>query len=324
MLQQPEACSAFSRESCPWITGPCQWRAAQAPGRGGVESDLCSHTGFLVVAAAALACPARLWGPRWWPQLAPVSGVRLGSALNPLSLRAAKQRARKSLLPLQQLQTYSWTPSRLAPKPEPQLPAPAHPGGWADKPLRLVSAGRPRSSMRESLHFALHTPVAALSSVAPKLPPSATRSLCLRRGFLVCGNLSSFTAPSHWCRSHPYSFVSVISFFFCPTQVRGEFLAFWEVWRLLPAFSRCSIGAVPRVDVFLLYLWEGRWSLCLSLLPSCHSSSEHLFMCLLAICMSSLEKCLLRSSAYFSIGLFGVFLFCFVFELYELFVYFGD
>ena len=59
--------------------------------------------------------------------------------------------------------------------------------------------------------------------------PLRHRSLCLQRGFLVCGNLSSFTAPSHWCRSHPYSFVSVFSFFFCPTQVRREFLAFWEV-----------------------------------------------------------------------------------------------
>ena len=62
-LQQPEACSAFSRGSCLWIIGPWQWRAAQAPGRGGVESDLCSHTGFLVAAAAALASPSRLWGP---------------------------------------------------------------------------------------------------------------------------------------------------------------------------------------------------------------------------------------------------------------------
>ena len=63
-LHQPEARPTFSRVSCPWITGRWQWRAAQAPGRGGVESDLCSHTGFLVAAAAALASPARLWGPR--------------------------------------------------------------------------------------------------------------------------------------------------------------------------------------------------------------------------------------------------------------------
>ena len=60
-LQQPEMRRVLSQGSCLWITGPWQWRAAQAPGRGGVESDLCVHTGFLVAAAAALASHARLW-----------------------------------------------------------------------------------------------------------------------------------------------------------------------------------------------------------------------------------------------------------------------
>ena len=62
-LQQPEACHVFFQGSCPWIMGPWQWQAVEAPGRGGVESDLCLHTGFLVAAAAALASHARLWCP---------------------------------------------------------------------------------------------------------------------------------------------------------------------------------------------------------------------------------------------------------------------
>ena len=60
-LQQPEACRVFSQGSCPWITGPWHWKPAQAPRKGGVDSDLCLHTGFWVAAAAALMFHAHLW-----------------------------------------------------------------------------------------------------------------------------------------------------------------------------------------------------------------------------------------------------------------------
>ena len=42
-LQQPEAHRVLSQGSCPWIMGPWQWRAAQAPrGGGGVWIVICA------------------------------------------------------------------------------------------------------------------------------------------------------------------------------------------------------------------------------------------------------------------------------------------
>ena len=219
----------------------------------------------------------------------PVSGAHLGSALNLFS-RTPKQWSLTSLagpdffLDSLPPSCGALTPFRLCSCNQPQY---SH---WDLNSEAGASAPSPHPSQRVSreasrggecwLALILCVRISPLCPLHPcccsllcgsEASPPPTPHLRQWRSFLVCGKFSSFTAPSQRCRSCPYSFVSVFSFFFFPTQVHGEFLAFWEVWRLLPAFSRCSVGVAPHVDVFLMYLWEERWSPRLTPLPSWRS-----------------------------------------------------
>ena len=153
----------------------------------------------------------------------PVSGARLGGALNPLPSHTLKQ----------------WS-----------LASSAGPDFFPDfllascgalAPFRLCSHHQPQSSPWD--------PTEARASAPSPRPPRRVSRQASWAGEcwsapILCAGISPL------CPLHP--------FFLLPFPGTWGFSCLLGSLRSSAALSRCSVGAVPQVNVFLMYLWGGR------------------------------------------------------------------
>ena len=259
-------------------------------------------SGWCLVAGplAAAAVHACLWNQRWQWWLTPAAEARVGSALPPESMRAEKE-APMAVLSLSSRAPQQWrlallagpasfpyslgcgtphpSPLRLSPcsqpqsfpqlwpsKLEPQHPAPTHLSGWVSQAVEcqavapIICAGLsplcpPESGCCTLLQGSKAPALSWLVSLLVRGLPSVPKT------FLCHSPLPGGQVP-FWFLS-----LSFFSFFICPTQLCGDFLAFLEVWGLLPAFSKCSVRIVPHVDVFWC-IYGRRCVTCPTPLPS--------------------------------------------------------
>ena len=205
--------------------------------------------------------------------LTPISGACLEGALNPLSSCTLKQWSVASsaapdffsdslpascgaLAPFRLcscsrplFSPWDLTSKALASAPRPHPPwqvsrqAPQAGKHWSA--LTLYAGISPLCSLHHCCCAFLYGSKAFSLTHPPSPPVKGLPSVW--KLFLLHSSLPEVQVPSLF-------FCLCFFFFFYPTLVHGEFLAFWEVWGLLPAFSRCSVGVVPHADVFLMYL----------------------------------------------------------------------
>ena len=117
-----------------------------------------------------------------------------------------------------------------------------------------------------------------------------------------------------WISSDKYSEVELLShtMYLIVRFLRHLHTVFHSGYTNLQSYEQVPFSPQPRQHMLFVYfsvtaiLTGMRWGfivvlICISLMTS---DIEHLFICLLATCMSSLKKCLLIASVHLLIGLF--------------------